>query len=55
MNSKQLDIFRTLLFIGGLIIVGVAFAIAAILMILTVLINLVANLVQKYFEKRRSL
>ena len=34
---------------------GVAFAIAAILMILTVLINLVANLVQKYFEKRRSL
>ena len=27
MNSKQLDIFRTLLFIGGLIIVGVAFAI----------------------------
>lgn len=34
---------------------GVAFAIAAILMVLTVLINLAASLVQKYFEKRRSL
>lgn len=27
MNSKQLDIFRTLLFIGGFVIVGAAFAI----------------------------
>lgn len=27
MNSKQLDIFKTLLFIGGLVIVGVAFAV----------------------------
>ena len=27
MNSKQLDIFRTLLFIGGLVIVGVTFGI----------------------------
>lgn len=34
---------------------GVAFAIAAILMILTLLINLSATLVQKYFAKRRSL
>ena len=34
---------------------GVAFAIAAILMILTVLINFAASLVQKYFAKRRSL
>ena len=34
---------------------GVAFAIAAILMILTVLINFAATLVQKYFAKRRSL
>lgn len=34
---------------------GVAFAIAAILMILTVLINFAAVLVQKYFEKRRNL
>ena len=33
----------------------VAFAIAAILMILTVLINLAATLVGKYFKKRRSL
>ncbi|MBQ8204026.1 MAG: phosphate ABC transporter permease PstA [Clostridia bacterium] len=33
---------------------GVAFAIAAILMILTLLINLSATLVGKYFEKRRS-
>ena len=34
---------------------GVAFAIAAILMVLTVLINFAATLVQKYFAKRRSL
>lgn len=34
---------------------GVAFAIAAILMALTILINFVAGLVQKYFAKRRSL
>ena len=34
---------------------GVAFAIAAILMVLTVLINFAANLVQKHFERRRSL
>ena len=33
----------------------VAFAIAAMLMVLTVLINLAAALVQKYFAKRRSL
>ena len=33
---------------------GVAFAIAAILMILTLLINLSATLVGKYFAKRRS-
>ncbi len=33
---------------------GVAFAIAAILMILTLLINLSATLVGKYFEKRRA-
>ena len=33
---------------------GVAFAIAAILMVLTVLINFAATLVQKHFEKRRS-
>lgn len=32
---------------------GVAFAIAAILMVLTVLLNLTAMLVQKHFEKRR--
>ena len=32
----------------------VAFAIAAILMILTVIINAAASLVGKYFEKRRS-
>ncbi|MCF0108601.1 MAG: phosphate ABC transporter permease PstA [Erysipelotrichaceae bacterium] len=34
---------------------GVAFAIAAILMILTVCINLLAGGIAKYFEKRRSL
>ena len=34
---------------------GVAFAIAAILMVLTVLINFAASLVQKLFAKRRSL
>lgn len=34
---------------------GVAFAIAAILMVLTILINLAATLVQKHFEKRRNL
>ena len=34
---------------------GVAFAIASILMILTLLINLLATLVGKYFKKRRSL
>ena len=34
---------------------GVAFAIAAILMVLTVLINFAATLVQKYFAKRRTL
>lgn len=34
---------------------GVAFAIAAILMVLTILINLAAALVQKHFEKRRSI
>ena len=33
---------------------GVAFAIAAILMLLTLLINLSASLVGKYFAKRRS-
>ena len=33
----------------------VAFAIAAILMILTLIINLIATLVGKYFEKRRSI
>lgn len=33
---------------------GVAFAIAAILMVLTILINLAADLVGKYFHKRRS-
>ena len=33
---------------------GVAFAIAAILMILTLLINLSATLVGKYFAKRRN-
>ncbi len=33
---------------------GVAFAIAAILMLLTVLINFAASLVQKYFAKRRN-
>ncbi len=34
---------------------GVAFAIASILMILTILINFTATLVQNYFTKRRSL
>lgn len=34
---------------------GVAFAIAAILMVLTLIINLAATLVGKYFEKRRSI
>lgn len=34
---------------------GVAFAIAAILMILTLLVNLLVVLVKRYFEKRRSL
>jgi len=32
----------------------VAFAIAAILMVLTVLINFAASLVQKHFAKRRT-
>jgi phosphate transport system permease protein len=34
---------------------GVAFAIAAILMILTLIINLLAGFVGRYFKKRRSL
>ena len=34
---------------------GVAFAIAAILMMLTIVINLAASLVQKHFKKRRGL
>ncbi len=34
---------------------GIAFSIAAILMLLTLLINFAATLVQKYFAKRRSL
>lgn len=34
---------------------GVAFAIAAILMILTLLINLSATLVSKHFAKKREL
>ena len=34
---------------------GVAFAIAAILMMLTVLINLAATIVGKYFTKKKSL
>ena len=34
---------------------AIAFAIAAILMILVILINFAATLVQKYFQKRRSL
>lgn len=34
---------------------GIAFAIAAILMVLTLLINLSAMLVEKYFERRRAL
>ena len=34
---------------------GVAFAIAAILMLLTLMVNLAASLVQKHFNKRRSL
>ena len=33
----------------------VAFAIAAILMILTLIINIAAALVGKYFKKRRSI
>ena len=33
----------------------IAFAIAAILMALTVIINLVATLVGKYYQKRRSI
>ena len=33
---------------------GIAFAIAAILMLLTLLINLSAGLVEKYFKKRRT-
>ena len=36
------------------VLFGVAFAIAAILMLLTLLINLSASLVGKYFAKRRS-
>ena len=34
---------------------GVAFAIAAILMVLTILINFAASSVQMHFEKRRNL
>lgn len=34
---------------------GVAFAIAAILMVLTLIINLLASLVGRYFKKRRSI
>ena len=34
---------------------GVAFAIGAILMILTLIINFVATLIGKYYEKRRNL
>ena len=34
---------------------AIAFAIAAILMILVIIINFAATLVQKYFQKRRSL
>jgi len=34
---------------------GVAFAIAAILMFMTILINFAATIVQNYFEKRKSL
>ena len=34
---------------------GVAFAIAAILMVLTLLINLTATLVGRYFKKRRDI
>ena len=34
---------------------GVAFAIAAILMLLTLIINLAAALTGKYFEKRRNI
>jgi len=34
---------------------GVAFAIAAILMILTVIINLSASLVGKYFTRKKNL
>ncbi len=34
---------------------GIAFAVAAILMILTMIVNLTATIVQKYFEKRRTI
>ena len=34
---------------------GIAFAIAAILMVLTVIINLIATLVGKYYQRRRSI
>ena len=34
---------------------GIAFAIAAILMVMTVLINLTATLLGRYFKKRRNL
>ena len=34
---------------------GIAFAIAAILMALTVIINLAATLIGKYYDKRRSI
>ena len=34
---------------------GVAFAIAAILMVLTVIINLAATLTQRHFQKRRRI
>ena len=41
---------------GSVLTVGaIAFAIAAILMALTVIINLVATLVGKYYQKRRSI
>ena len=33
---------------------GVAFAIAAILMILTLIINLSASLIGKYFERKKN-
>ena len=35
--------------------IGIAFAIAAILMALTVIINLAATLIGKYYDKRRSI